>query len=514
MSKTVPKWARPRRREGRGITSSPDFRIRNALAYPTLAGPAINEHTALSIVAVYNAVSLISNAIACLDAGVAERTEGGGRRPAVELPLFDVLARKPNKRNTAFQFRRANMVHALTSGNGYSEIEFKGQRPIGLHLLEPRNVEPRILDSSELVYHLVREKVDLPAWKVIHTANVGWDGIRGYSPITLARETLGLAQAEREYQSALMGNSAQPNGFLEVPHNLKENDKNRLRSDFEAMHRGTEAAGTIGILSGGMKWVQTSFSPADAEVLLSRAFSVAEVARLFNIPQHLVGLLDHATFSNIEQQLMEFYTFTLLPWLTNLEQEMDTKFFDRAERQIYFVYHDIKTLLRADSATLTAQDSADFGMGVKSINEIRAGRGLNPIDDEAANHHFVQVNNLKAIEDMGKPKGDESAAIGTATPADAAGVVEDVQGTALNGAQIASLLSIAQEVAAGALPMESAKGMIAASFPSLSSTQIDAILDSLKGFVPTVETPVPTDVERALGLAVDYAIQDLSGEAA
>lgn len=408
MPKTVSRWARaPRKVRSLG---SDGFKIRNSMALPTLAGPAINEHTALTITAVYNAVSLISNAYACLDSGVAERTQGGGRRPATELPLFDLISRQPNKRNTAFSYRRSTMVHALTSGNSYSEIAFQGKTPVGLHLLEPRNVDPRIDGSGNLVYHLVRENKDIPAERIIHIANLGWDGVRGYSPITLARETLGLAKAQEQHQSGLMGNSATPGGFLEVPRTLKETDKNRLRSDFEAMHRGADSAGTVGILDNGMKWVATSFSPADAELILSRGFSVAEIARLFCIPQHMIGLLEHATFSNIEQQLMEFYTFTLLPWLTNIEQQMDAKLLSKAQRQDYFVYHDIKTLLRADTAATTAQDTADFAMGVKSINEIRAGRGLNPIDDEGGEKHWIPVNNLMAVEDMGKEPPPRPAA--------------------------------------------------------------------------------------------------------
>jgi HK97 family phage portal protein len=400
--KTVPRWANPKRKIR--SASAPDFRLSSQMAFPTIAGPAINEQTAMTIVAVYNAVTIISNAFALLDIGVAEKIANGGRRPATELPLFDKLARSPNPRNTAFNFRRSTMVHALTSGNGYWEIEWAGREVKNFHLLEPRNVTPRDDEQGNLVYRLERERKDLKPENIIHLANLGWDGVRGYSPVALAREALGLSKAQETYASGLMGNSAQPGGYLKVSNKLKEVDKNRLRTDFEGMHQGAENAGTIGILDGGMEWVQTAFSPADAELLLSRAFSVAEIARLFNIPQHMIGLLEHATFSNIEHQLLEFYTFTLLPWITNLEQQLDVKVFSRMQRVKYFIFHEFSSLLRADTATMIAQDTADFKIGVASENDILRRRGKNPIDNPNADKHYIEANNMVAIEDMGKDR--------------------------------------------------------------------------------------------------------------
>jgi HK97 family phage portal protein len=475
-----------------------------AFTLPTLAGSTVNHHTALTIAAVYQAVNVYANTIAGLDLYLMKRHEKGGHSPAFSHRNFDMLHCRPNPVMTSFTFRQTITGHAVTQGNGYAAIERSDGDPRRLHLQDPQNVRPEVHDDGTLWYHRIREHDDIPARDMVHFHGLGYDGLKGYSPITVARETFGLAMAQEKWQSALMGNSATPNGILEYPGTLKQDAKDRLLDEFNRRHQGSDRAGNVAVFTGGLKWVQTSFSPADAELILGRGFTVAEVARIFNLPQHMLGMLEHATFSNIEEQNRQFYQLSLMPWLRMMEQELDVKLFTRAERKVYFVRFDVKTLLRGDSEAQTKQDESDFEHGFKSINEIRLSRGDNPIDDPAADKHFIPVNNMSALEDlMGEPatKGAPAPAVEPARaevgPIDDA----DVQSLALNGAQIASLLDIVRQVAEGTLPVESAKGTIAASFPALSDSQIEAILAPLSGFTPAPDptaTPAAKNALRAL----------------
>lgn len=393
--------------EIRSIQTSYAGEYSGAFTLPTLSGPTVNEHTALGITAVWNAVNIYANTIASLDLYVAERDSRRGSHPAYDHPVYDLVHCRPNQIVTSFRFRQRAVADYLTHGNHYSEIEFRGKTPVALHPLHPQNVTPVLLDDGSLVYHLVRENKDIPSWKVLHIAGLAHhDGIKGYSPIRLASEALGIAIAQEQWQASLMGSSAMPAGYIKTPQNLKDDQQSRLRDSWNKVHQGSERAGNVAILSGGIEWVQTSFSPQDAELLLSRNWSVSEVARLFNLPQHMLGNLDHASLNNIEELNLQFYQLSLRPHLENIEQEMNRKFFSVQEQSTFFVRHDERSLLRGNMSATAAYHTAMFNIGVLSPNEIRLETGLNPIDNENADKHFIPVNNLAPLEDIREPMAD------------------------------------------------------------------------------------------------------------
>lgn len=393
------RWIAP---EARGGDGSWGGGFHGGYAFPTLAGPPINERSALGVAAVWAAVNCYVNTIGSLDLYIASTDKRGGRRPAPDHPAYDIIRRRPNPMSTSVRFRQALVGHAITRGNGYAGITWdsKGRRPVRLDLLDPRETNP-CCEGGKVVYRQDHGP-DLPAEDVIHIAMFGWDGVQGYSPITVARETLGVAAAQRDYQAGLFGNSAAAQGHLEVAGRLDAKKKQELRDDWNRLHQGADNAGNVGILDSGMKWVQTNFSPQDAQMIMGANFSVAEVARIFNLPQHKLNLLENTSFATVEEMNIDYYQTSIMPWLVAIEQELDNKLLGKIERQSYFVTHDARTLLRGNSAAQLAQDQVDLGTGVRSINEIRIGRGLEPLDEEQANYHWVQsISNLQPIEMMG-----------------------------------------------------------------------------------------------------------------
>lgn len=401
MSKKIRKRMPRAEARSAGLAGSPGF-YSGTFGVESLAGSTVTPHTALGITAVWNAVNIYANTIAGLDRQVVERDARGGHSPAVDHPAYDLVHRRPNRVMTGFRFFQSVIHHKKTHGNAYAEIERARGRPVALHLMDPRNVTPQLDDSGALWYRLQREHRDLPARDVVHFAGLGFDGLRGYSPVTIARESLGLALAQGDYAASIYGNSATPQGLVEFPGDPKQEAVSRFRDEWNRRHQGAQRAGTVGILFGGMKWVQTAFSPEDAQLLLSRNFSVAEVARLFNLPQHMLGNLDKATFGNIEEQNIQFYQLSLMPEIAEMEAELDLKLLEPGERRRFSVRTDVAGLLRGNLAAQTARDVSDFNNGFKSINEVLLRRGDNPIDHPNADKHFLPVNNLAALEDLGQ----------------------------------------------------------------------------------------------------------------
>lgn len=368
---------------------------------PTLAGSAVNSQTALTITALWNAVTLLSNTIASLDFHVAERTGRNlvGRKPAPDHPHYDLTACRPNGRQSSFKFRQTIMGHALTRGSGFAEVERIGGYPVALHLMDPGAVDVRE-DAGKLWYHVPGAVDPLPADDVIHISGFGWDGVSGYNPITVMAETLGLAMSERVWQAAVYGNNGTPAGYFKVPGKMTTADKKELRRNMRLVHAGPENAGEFAILDGGMEWVKTAFSPVDAQLILGRSFSVAEVARIYNIPQHMLGNLEHATFSNIEEQNIQFYQLTLMPWLTMIEQEFSNKLLSRADRRYFAAWFDPSSILRGNLAARTTHITALSKIGAASLNDVCDEFGRDRIATPGADKHWIPTNNLAAIEDL------------------------------------------------------------------------------------------------------------------
>ena len=172
--------------------------------------------------------------------------------------------------------------------------------------------------------------VNLPPSDVLHIPGLGFDGLVGYSPIAMAKNAIGMAIACEEYGAKFFANGAAPGGVLEHPGTIK--DPQRVRESWQSTFGGSGNSNKIAVLEEGMKYTPIGISPEQAQFLETRKFQINEIARIFRVPPHMVGDLEKSSFSNIEQQSLEFVKYTLEPWLVRWEQSIQRTLFLRRKR--------------------------------------------------------------------------------------------------------------------------------------------------------------------------------------
>lgn len=301
----------------------------------THACKRVTDRTALQHTVVYACVRVLSEAIASLPLHVYEYTENGKER-AIKHPLYFLLHDQPNPEMTSFIFRETLMSHLLIYGNAYAQIIRNGRgEVIGLYPLMPDKVKVDRDERNRLVYIYSRYDeanpnlkqqgdIVLTAENVLHICGLGFDGLVGYSPIAMAKNAIGISLACEEYGASFFGNGASPSGVLEHPGVIKNPE--RVRDAWQKAYGGINNHRTA-ILEEGMKYTPISIPNNDAQFLETRKFQIEEIARLYRVPLHMIGDLEHATFSNIEQQSLEFVKYTLDPWLVRWEQSLQKALF-------------------------------------------------------------------------------------------------------------------------------------------------------------------------------------------
>jgi len=362
------------------------------------SGVSVNETTALQYSAVYAAIRLLSESVASLPLHTYQRQETGKQR-ATEHPVARLLSSSVNPRMSSYSFRETIMGHVLTYGNGYAEIVRDGSgNPVELLIITPDRVTVK-QDDNGAIYYLVDESLRLAADDVFHIAGLGFDGTVGYSPITLARQCIGLGLGAERFGGSFFGNSAKPAGVLSHPNRLSAEAAENLRNTWRNAYQGVDNAGRTAILEEGMSWQSLGISNDDAQYLETRQFQIVEIARWYGVPPHMIGSLDNATFSNIEHQGIEYVTYSLRPWLVRWEQEIKRKLF---VDDVYFSEFLVDGLLRGDTKTRYDGYKIARETGWLSVNEIRALENLNNVE---GGDTYIQPMNM---EPMGtEPEAEE-----------------------------------------------------------------------------------------------------------
>ncbi len=374
------------------------------------SGKNVNERTAMQTTAVYSCVRILSEAIASLPVHLY-RYAGRGKERVYDHPLYYLLHDEPNPEMTSFVFRETLMSHLLIWGNAYAQIiRDGGGRVLGLYPLLPDKVEVDRDDKGELYYVYNRYSDENPNFgeygrvylapeDVLHIPGLGFDGLVGYSPIAMAKNAVGMTLACEEYGAGFFENGATPGGVLEHPGVLK--DPAKVRESWHAVYGGSKNAGKVAVLEEGMKYQQIGIPPEEAQFLETRKFQVDEIARLYRIPPHMVGDLDKSSFSNIEQQSLEFVKYTLDPWVIRWEQSLQKALLLPQEKREYFVKLNVDGLLRGDYQSRMNGYSVGRQNGWLSANDIREMEDMNPIPAEEGGDLYLVNGNLCKLEDAG-----------------------------------------------------------------------------------------------------------------
>ena len=377
----------------------------------TTSGKPVNERTAMQTTAVYACVRILAEAVASLPLHVYEYQDDGGKKLVHDHPLYYLLHDEPNPEMTSFVFRETLMSHLLIWGNAYAQIIRDGAgRVLGLYPLLPDKMEVQRDDKGNIYYVYSRNSDENPTFKeygniklkaedVLHIPGLGFDGLIGYSPIAMAKNAVGMTLACEEYGASFFANGANPGGVLEHPGVLK--DPSKVRESWNSVYRGVNNAHKIAVLEEGMKYQQIGIPPEEAQFLETRKFQINEIARLYRIPPHMVGDLDKSSFSNIEQQSLEFVKYTLDPWVIRWEQSLQRSLLLPGEKGKYFIKLNVDGLLRGDYQSRMNGYAVGRQNGWFSANDIREMENMNPIPDEEGGNLYLINGAMTKLADAG-----------------------------------------------------------------------------------------------------------------
>lgn len=366
----------------------------------TSSGNHVTEHSAMQMSAVYSCVRILSETVASLPLNVYEYTDLGSTK-AIKHPLYRILHDEPNTEMTSYIFRETLMTHLLLWGNAYAQIIRNGKGEIlGLYPLMPDRMKVDRDSNGKIIYeYRTNNKIYvLASIDVLHIPGLGFDGLVGYSPIAMAKNAIGMSMAAEEYGATFFSNGATPSGILEHPGTVK--NAQAMRESWLQGFSGKNSH-KVAILEEGMKYTPISISPNEAQFLETRKFQINEIARIFRVPPHMVGDLEKSSFSNIEQQSLEFVKYTLDPWVSRWEQSIVKKLLREDEKDKYYVKFNVDGLLRGDYQSRMNGYSIGRQNGWMSANDIRRLENLDLIPKEEGGDLYLVNGNMLPLEKAG-----------------------------------------------------------------------------------------------------------------
>jgi len=373
----------------------------------TSSGKVVNERTALQATAVYASVRILAESVASLPLHIYRYREDGGTEKAITHPLYFLLHDSANPEMTSFLFRESLMCHLLLYGNAFAQIVRDGNgRVLALYPLLPDRMEVGRAADGGLVYTYRRDidesrlnpdggTVTLRQHQVLHIPGLGFDGLVGYSPIAMAKNAIGMSLATEEYGATFFANGANPGGVLEHPGVVK--DVKRLRESWNSMYQGSKNASRIAILEENMKFHAIGIPPEQAQFLETRKFQISEIARIFRVPNHMIGDLDRSSFNNIEQQSLEFVKYTLDPWVSRWEQSLRQALLLPSEKTQFFIKFNVDGLLRGDYEGRMKGYATARQNGWMSANDIRELESMNRIPAEEGGDLLLVNGNMRPL---------------------------------------------------------------------------------------------------------------------
>lgn len=373
------------------------------------AGIYINEHTALFNSAVFACNRAISESIAMLPRDLMEKSNSISRN-VTDHPVYKIITKEANPIQTSYKFFETLQHHILASGNGYAEIQRKRNSSdvVALWPLPPDRVSPECITREDgeldIIYHVSlkdRTVRTLPKENILHIPGLGFDGLVGYSVIHFMLNTIGLGQALEEYGSLFFKQGAGIGGYVSVPDSFDWDQIQNLRKHYSITNEGLDNSHRFKFLYESAKFVPTSATPDQSQMLQSRVFQIQEIARFYRMPLHKIQEVSNKpSYNSLEQFNVEFVNDTLLPGITNWEQELNRKLFLEPKDENKYIKFNVNAILRGDLAARSSFYRTLVMSGIMTRNEARALEDLPPI--EGGDDLMVPLNmtsNLSERED-------------------------------------------------------------------------------------------------------------------
>lgn len=382
----------------------------------TASGELVNEETAMKMSAVYACIRLLSQSVAKLPIHVYN-DRNAKKEKDEKHPVTYLLENRPNPYMTPYDFKLTMEAHRQLYGNAYAEIQFgRDGYPKALWILNPELTEVVTDDRNhgKVWYTTVLpdgQAVKLKYENVLHIKNIGITGLKGMSPIAVARETIGSQMASQKYVSNFYKNGTTAKGVLTVPGvTLKPEAKKIVREEWEKMNTGMTNANRIAILDSGITYQDLTMSQADAQFIETQKLNTTDIARIYNVPPHMIADLEHATFSNIEHQSISYVKNTLQPLIVSWEQALKYQLFTPTEQKHYYCKYNVESELRGDSKSRAEFYEIMERIGAYNIDEIRNKEDLPELENELGKKHLISLNYtfLDKLEEHQMAKGQNS----------------------------------------------------------------------------------------------------------
>ncbi|MCQ4322897.1 phage portal protein [Stutzerimonas stutzeri] len=357
----------------------------------SVAGVDVNTTTAEGISAVYACVAAISETVGSLPLDVYRRTDNG-REKARSHPLYKILHAEPNGYQTAMEFREQMQRHVLLRGNAYAEIVWNSNGSVQALLpLHPDAVTVLRSSKGNLIYEHADGKGNqrrLLADEVLHLRYHSDDGILGRSPIQVARDTIGLALAERTHGAKMFEQGTKLSGVIETPPGTTKEQAGQIRESWNTGQAGVMNHGKTAVLPQGATFKTVSMTLEDADWIQARRLSIVETARLFRVPPVMIGDMEAANYSNVVELARFFVTNTLRRHLVMWEQAINRACITNPA---FFVEHNVEGLLRGDSLTRAnfyqrgIEDGWMLKSEVRRIENLPAIEGIDQVNEPEVN---------------------------------------------------------------------------------------------------------------------------------
>lgn len=347
------------------------------------SGVKVTPDTALGLPILQNCITLLAESVAQLPLELYQRQDNGQRDSAINHPLYDVLRYQPNGFQTPYEFRETSQGALGLRGNSYSFIDRRDDGNV-IALWPLHNDKVQVLKGSDMLpYYRVGGGQTLPMRMIHHVRWFGTHHYVGLSPIELHAESIGLAQAVRQYTGKSFANGVTVSGVIERPREapaIKDQGSiDKIVDQWGQKFGGMDNAKKVALLQEGMTFKPVSMNNVDAEVLGILKSTGTDVARIFKIPLPMVNDLEKSNYNTLEQLLIQFVVFALLPWVKRHEQSMMRDLLLPADRKKYFIEFNLSGLLRGDQKSRYEAYAIGRQWGWLSINDVRRLENMPPI---------------------------------------------------------------------------------------------------------------------------------------